>query len=57
MQERSTTSRNTGAVARPGFVARASDRRLLTGAASLARISFYLPRANFSKRGPATHND
>lgn len=29
---------NPGVVARPGFVARAGDRRLFTGAASLARI-------------------
>jgi hypothetical protein len=36
-------------------VARASDRRVLTGAASLARIPFYLPRATFGK-GLATHN-
>ena len=41
---------------RLGFVARASDRRILTGAASLARISFYLPRATFGK-GLATHNN
>ncbi len=32
----------TGVVARPAFVARAGDRRLLTGAASLVRI-FLLP--------------
>src|SRR5918998_6867926 len=32
----------TGVVARPGFVARAGDRRLFTGAASLVRI-FLLP--------------
>jgi hypothetical protein len=32
-----------GVVARPGFVARAGDHRLLTGAASLARI-FLLPK-------------
>ena len=31
-----------GVVARPGLVARAGDRRLLTGAASLVRI-FLLP--------------
>jgi hypothetical protein len=36
-------------------VARASDRRVLTGAASLARIPFCLPRATFGK-GLATHN-
>ena len=42
---------------RPGFVARASDRRVLTGAASLALIPFYLPsRATFGK-GLATHNN
>jgi hypothetical protein len=31
---------STGVVARPGLVARAGDRRLLTGAASLVRIFF-----------------
>ena len=34
----------TGVVARPEFVARAGDRRLLPGAASLARI-FLLPKS------------
>src|SRR5215217_609427 len=46
---------DTGVVTRLGFVARASDRRVLTGAAALARIPFYLPRATFGK-GLATHN-
>ena len=40
-EDRLTTAANAGVVARPGFVARADDRRLLTGAASSARISFY----------------
>ena len=35
-------------MARPEFVARASDRRLLTGAASLARICL-LPKATLGK--------
>ena len=41
---------------RPRFVARASDRQVFTGVASLARIPFYLPRATFGK-GLATHNN
>ena len=41
-EDRLTTAANAGVVARPGFVARADDRRLLTGAASSARIFFGL---------------
>jgi hypothetical protein len=37
-----------GVVARPGLVARAGDRRLLTGAASLVRI-FLLPTGGYSR--------
>jgi hypothetical protein len=33
----------TGVMARPAFVARAGDRRLLTGAASLVRIFLLAP--------------
>jgi hypothetical protein len=39
----------TGVVTRSEFVARAGDRRLFTGAASLARI-FLLPKATLGKR-------
>lgn len=39
---------NTGVVTRPGFAARAEDRRLLTGGASSARI--FLPPANHQER-------
>ena len=37
-------------------MARVSDRLVLTGAASLARIPFYLARATFGK-GLTTHNN
>ena len=43
VQESLQLAASTGVMARPGFVARAGDRRLLTGAASLVRI-FLLPR-------------
>jgi hypothetical protein len=43
VQEGLQLAASTGVMARPGFVARAGDRRLLTGAASLVRI-FLLPR-------------
>ncbi len=38
----------TGVVARPGFVARAGDRRLFTGAASLVRIFLLPPTKGYS---------
>jgi hypothetical protein len=46
-------------VTRPGFVARAGDRPLFTRAASLARISLYLPKpkGHFLGKGPATHDN
>jgi hypothetical protein len=42
VQESLQLAASTGVMARPGFVARASDRRLLTGGASLVRI--FLPQ-------------
>src|SRR5215207_3216797 len=47
-----------GVVARPGLVARAGDRRLLTGEASLVRI-FLLPiiRATLSGANRINHRD
>jgi hypothetical protein len=39
----------TGVMARPAFVARAGDRRLLTGAASLVRIFLLPPTKGFSR--------
>src|SRR5215216_4707002 len=43
VQEDRQLAASTGVVARPGFVARAGDRRLLTGAASLVRIFLLSP--------------
>ena len=39
---------STGVVARPGFVARAGDRPLFTGAASLVRIFLLPPTKGYS---------
>ena len=41
-EDRLKTAADAGVVARPEFVARADDRRLLIGAASSARIFFVL---------------
>ena len=45
---------STGVVTRPGLVARASDRRLLTGAALLARIFLLLTKGYSRERTELT---
>jgi PDZ domain-containing secreted protein len=47
-QEGQQLAAGTGVVARPGFVGRAGDRRLFTGAASLVRIFLLPPTKGYS---------
>ena len=48
VQEDRQLAAGTGVVARPGFDARAGDRRLFTGAASLVRIFLLPPTKGYS---------